>query len=164
MTLTLPKRSSESEQNLHLAVRLPPAVLSSDCQESHRYGGVWVPKTLSGHQLDFPAGSVGHPEGPRRHVHRRRTRYRCQQSNVPGPTKDHPGEPPNPADPTQPTQPSEDRTVGSSQCGVCHLNLTTEAQNLTAEHDDLDRQLVPFGTAQPAQLKHPHKGQPQGGR
>jgi hypothetical protein len=60
--------------------------------------------------------------------------------------------------------------VGWSQCGVCRLNLTTEAQNLMAEHDDLDRQLVPFGTAQPAQpaqpaqLKHPHKGQTQEGR
>src|ERR1035437_1647154 len=162
MTLTLPKRSSESEQNLHLAVRLPPAVLSSDCQESHRDGGVWVSKTLSGHQLDFPAGSVGHPEGPRRHVHRRRTRYRCQQSNVRAQRRTTPA---NLL--TQPTQPSEDRTVGWSQCGVCHLNLTTEAQNLMAEHDDLDRQLVPFGTAQPAQpaqLKHPHKDQTQEGR
>ena len=60
--------------------------------------------------------------------------------------------------------------MGWSQCGVCRLNLTTEAQNLMAEHDDLDRQLVPFGTAQPAQpaqpaqLKHPHKGQTQEGR
>jgi tRNA/tmRNA/rRNA uracil-C5-methylase (TrmA/RlmC/RlmD family) len=54
--------------------------------------------------------------------------------------------------------------VGWSQCGACHLNLTTEAQNLTAEQDDLDRQLAPFGTAQPAQPKHPHKDQTQEGR
>jgi hypothetical protein len=54
--------------------------------------------------------------------------------------------------------------VGWSQCGACDLNLTTEAQNLTAEHGDLDRQLVPFGTAQLAQLKHPHKDQTQEGR
>src|SRR5450759_1978616 len=59
----------------------------------------------------------------------------------------------------QPTRPSEDRTVGWSQRRACYL--TTEDQGLLAEHDDLDRQLVPFGTAQPAQLKHPHEGHGQ---
>jgi len=59
----------------------------------------------------------------------------------------------------QPTRPSEDRTVGWSQRRACYL--TTEDQDLLAEHDDLDRQLVPFGTAQPALLKHPHEGHGQ---
>src|SRR5450759_1896525 len=62
----------------------------------------------------------------------------------------------------QPTRSSEDRTVGWSQRRACYL--TTEDQDLLAEHDDLDRQLVPFGTAQPAQpaqLKHPHEGHGQ---
>jgi hypothetical protein len=94
----------------------------------------------------------GHGDCDRRDLDASRATSRAQRSTTPANLPD------------ESTQPSEDRTVGWSQCGAFLLNLTTEAQNLTAEHDDPDRQLVPFGTAQPAQLKYPHKGQTQEGR
>jgi hypothetical protein len=43
----------------------------------------------------------------------------------------------------QPTQPGEDRTVGWPQRRAIHL--ATQHRQFMTEHEDLDRQFVPFG-------------------